>query len=79
MDLIVNIVGMILLPITLALFAWLSKLSTTVTNLRIRVGEDYLQKEELKDALQPIHAEMKHFRRIMEKVADRMHIPTVMD
>lgn len=72
-----SIVTGILVPCVLALFTWLSKLSSSVTELRVKVADEYVRDDSLDDAMAPLRSEIKHIRRVVEAVARNLHVPAV--
>ena len=76
MDFMSAITGL-MVPFVIAAFTWLSKLSASVTELRVMVAKDYVQNKDLEDAMDPLSREMKHMRRMLEAITRNMHIPAI--
>lgn len=76
MDITSAITG-IMVPFVIAAFTWLSKLSASVTELRVHVAESYVKNDDLDNAVEPLTKELKHIRRMLEAVTRGMHIPAI--
>lgn len=74
---VMGVITGILVPCVLAAFTWLSKLSASVTELRVHVAESYVKNGDLDDAVEPLTKELKHIRRMLEAVTRGMHIPAI--
>lgn len=72
-----TVVSGILVPCVIAAFTWLSKLSGSVTELRVHVAEKYVRNEDLDDAIDPVKSEIKHIRKVVEAVARNLHVPAI--
>ena len=76
---VMNVITGILVPCVLALLVWLGKLSSSVTELRVHVAENYVRNNDLDDAIDPINKEIKHIRKVVEAVARNLHVPAIME
>lgn len=77
MELIFNIVGMILVPCVLALFAWITSIGKSVTALELQVVRDYVSTNNLRELLAPLRNDVRNLERLMERVAEKLHVPAV--
>ena len=76
---VMNVITGILVPRVLALLVWLGKLSSSVTELRVHVAENYVRNNDLDDAIDPINKEIKHIRKVVEAVARNLHVPAILE
>ena len=79
MDMVLNVVGLVLIPCVLALFGWMGAISKSISALELQVAREYVSMANLREIMAPIQKDVRDLERLMLRIADRLHVPAVND
>lgn len=76
LDTVLQIASGVLVPVVLAIASWLGRLHNQVTNLRVHIAEQYVNRELMRSTFEPLRDDVEYLKSMLVRIADKLHVDT---
>lgn len=78
-NLVINAIGVILIPCVIALFTWINSLSKEISKIELHIAREYVSMANMREVMAPIQKDVRDLERLMLRIADKLHVPAISD